>query len=232
MTSARLIFLPLIAALVLVAAGCGKSSKPETATEWANSFCSSVTTWKESITSAVSPLKSGNITKDSVNTAFNDFKSATDTFVKSVKDLGKPPTQAGDQAKSDIDQLTTQIDNSVKSIQNDVGNVSSVSSALAVVPSVTATLYVDADRCDDDVQQPEADRRERQVDERVRKRELLQVAGELGVVRLEPRLGPGSGRRQLWEPTGYPGRFDHPVGRGVQCRSNQPRRRFSICSPR
>ena len=140
MTSARLIFLPLIAALVLVAAGCGKSSKPETATEWANSFCSSVTTWKESITSAVSPLKSGNITKDSVNTAFNDFKSATDTFVKSVKDLGKPPTQAGDQAKSDIDQLSTEIDNSVKSIQDDIGNVSSVTSALAVVPSVTATL--------------------------------------------------------------------------------------------
>ena len=38
-TSARILFLPLIAALVLAAAGCGKSSKPETASEWANSFC-------------------------------------------------------------------------------------------------------------------------------------------------------------------------------------------------
>ena len=140
MTYLRIALLPLIAALVLAAAGCGKSSKPETASDWANSFCSSVTTWKDSVTSAVSPLKSGNISKDSVNTAFDDFKSATDTFVKSVKGLGKPPTQNGAQAKSAVDQLSTEIDNSVKSIQGDVGNVSSVTSALAIVPSVTTTL--------------------------------------------------------------------------------------------
>jgi hypothetical protein len=139
-TSARILFVPLIAALVLAAAGCGKSKKPETAAEWANTFCSSVTTWKDSVTSAVSPLKNGNISKDSVNTAFDDFKSATNTFVKTIKGLGKPPTDAGDQAKSDVDQLTTEIDNSVKSIQDSVGTVSSVTSALAIVPSVTSTL--------------------------------------------------------------------------------------------
>jgi hypothetical protein len=139
-TSARILFLPLVGALVLAAAGCGKSSKPETAAEWASSFCSSITTWKDSVSSAVSPLQSGNISKDSVDTAFNEFKSASNTFVKSLKDLGKPPTQAGDQASSDVDQLETEIDNSVKSIQSDVGNVSSVTSALAIVPSVTATL--------------------------------------------------------------------------------------------
>jgi ABC-type transporter Mla subunit MlaD len=139
-TSARVLFLPLIAALVLAAAGCGKSSKPETASEWASGLCSSITTWKDSVTSAVSPLKSGNITKDSINTAYDDFKSATDTFVKSVKDLGKPATQAGDQAKSDIDQLTTEIDNSVQTIKSDVNNISDVTSALAAVPSVTGTL--------------------------------------------------------------------------------------------
>ena len=69
MTSARILVLPLIAALALLAAGCGKSSKPETASEWASGFCSSATTWKESISSAISPLKQGNVTKDSVQTA-------------------------------------------------------------------------------------------------------------------------------------------------------------------
>jgi hypothetical protein len=139
-TSARILLLPLIAALVLAAAGCGKSSKPETASEWASSFCSSVTTWKESVTSAVSPLKSGNISKDSVQTAFNDFKSATNTFVKSIKSLGKPPTQSGAQGKQDVESLSTQLSDGVNSIKGDVGNVSSVTSALAVVPSVTSTL--------------------------------------------------------------------------------------------
>jgi hypothetical protein len=139
-TSTRIALVPLIAALALLAAGCGKSSKPETTADWANGFCSSATTWKESVQSAISPLKNGNISKDSINTAYDDFKSATDTFVKDVKDLGKPNTQDGAQAKQDIDNLTTQISSSADEIKNDVSNVSSISGALAAVPSVTTTL--------------------------------------------------------------------------------------------
>jgi hypothetical protein len=138
--SARIALLPLIAAVALVAAGCGKSSKPETATEWAGSFCSSVTTWKDSVQSAAAPLKSGNITKDSIQTAFNDFKSATDTFVKSVKDLGKPSTNDGDQAKQDVDSLSTTINNDVQSIQNTVKGITNVTTALAAATSVSSTL--------------------------------------------------------------------------------------------
>ena len=138
--SARIVLLPLVVALALLAAGCGKSSKPETASEWASGFCSSVTTWKESIQSAVSPLKSGNITKDSVQTAFNDFKSSTDTFVKSIKGLGKPNTDAGDQAKQDVDSLSTQIDDGVNSIKSTVKGITNVTTALAAATSVSSTL--------------------------------------------------------------------------------------------
>jgi len=138
--SARIVLLPLIAAVAMLAAGCGKSSKPETANDWASSFCSSVTTWKDSVQSAASPLKSGNITKDSVQTAFNDFKSATDTFVKSIKDLGKPPTDAGDQAKQNVDSLSTQVDDGVQSIQNSVKGITDVTTALAAATSVSSTL--------------------------------------------------------------------------------------------
>jgi hypothetical protein len=138
--SARIALLPMVVALALLAAGCGKSSKPETASEWASGFCSDVTTWKDSIQSAVSPLKSGNITKDSVQTAFNDFKSATDTFTKNIKGLGKPDTDAGDQAKQDIDSLSTQIDDGVDSIKSTVKGVTNVTTALAAATSVSSTL--------------------------------------------------------------------------------------------
>lgn len=138
----RLAFVPVVAALALLAAGCGgkSNSKPETASDWATSFCSSVTTWKDSLTSAVAPLKNGNITKDSIDTAFNDFKSATNTFTDDLKNLGKPPTQAGDQAKQDIDQLKSQIDDGVNSIKSSVNGASGVSGILSAVSSVTATL--------------------------------------------------------------------------------------------
>jgi len=139
-TFARIAVLPLIVAVALLAAGCGKSKKPETAADWASSFCSSATTWKDSVNSAISPLKQGNVTKDSIQTAFNDFKSATNTFTKDVKNLGKPPIQAGDQAKSDIDQLSSNIDDQLNTIQGAVKNVTSISSALTIVPTVTTAL--------------------------------------------------------------------------------------------
>jgi hypothetical protein len=135
----RIALLVLLAALAVAATGCGKS-KPLSASEWASSFCSDVTTWRDSVTSAASPLKNGNISKDTVQTAFNDFKSATDTFVSDVKKLGKPATQAGSQAKDAVDQLSTQIDDGVNTIKSAVSGVSDVSSALAAASTVSGTL--------------------------------------------------------------------------------------------
>jgi hypothetical protein len=135
----RIVLLVLVAAVAVVATGCGKS-KQLSASEWATSFCSDVTTWRDSVTSAASPLKNGNITKDSVQTAFNDFKSATNTFVTDVKNLGKPATEAGGQAKQAVDQLTTQIDDGVNTIKSAVSGVSDVSGALAAASTVSGTL--------------------------------------------------------------------------------------------
>ncbi len=136
----RIVLLVLVAAVAVAATGCGKSSKPLSASEWASSFCSDVTTWRTSVTSAVAPIKNGNISKDTVQTAFNDFKSATDTFVSDVKKLGKPATEAGGQAKDAVNQLTTQIDDGVNTIKSAVSGVSDVSSALAASSTVSGTL--------------------------------------------------------------------------------------------
>jgi hypothetical protein len=136
----RIVLLALVAAVAVIATACGKSSKPETAAEWASGFCSDVTTWRDSVTSAAAPLKNGNISKDSVQTAFNDFKSATDTFVSDVKKLGKPATQAGAQAKQAVDQLSTQIDDGVNTIKSATSGVSDVSGALAAASTVSGAL--------------------------------------------------------------------------------------------
>ena len=47
----------------------------------------------------------GDISKDSLTTAVDDAKSATETFTSDIEDLGKPDTEAGQQAKESIDQL-------------------------------------------------------------------------------------------------------------------------------
>src|SRR5215831_15739188 len=129
----------LLASLALLAAGCGKS-KPPTAADWANGVCSALSTWKTSITSAVDSLESGNVTKDSVKSAADDAKNATNKLTDDLKKLGKPNTNAGAQAQQTVDQLSNQVSDGVDTIQTAVKNISSLSSGLAALPTVSSTL--------------------------------------------------------------------------------------------
>jgi hypothetical protein len=129
----------LLISLVVLAAGCGKS-KPPTPEDWANGVCSSLSTWKTSITSATDSVRSGNVTKDSITGAVDDAKTATDKLTSDLKKLGKPNTSAGAEAQTTVDQLSTQVSDGVDTIQATVKNISSVSSALAAVSTVSTTL--------------------------------------------------------------------------------------------
>ena len=96
----------VLVALAVLASGCG-SSKPPSATDWANGVCSAVSTWTTSLADAADTLKSGNVTKDSITSAADSAKTATDKLTKDLKKLGKPNTKAGAQAQQTVDQLST-----------------------------------------------------------------------------------------------------------------------------
>ena len=130
----------LLVLLVLLAAGCGKSKPPPTPADWANGVCSALSIWKTSITSTVDSLEGGNVTKDSVKSAADDAKNATNKLTDDLKKLGKPNTTAGAQAQQTVDQLSNQVSDGVDTIQTTVKNVTSVSSALDAVSKVSSTL--------------------------------------------------------------------------------------------
>jgi archaellum component FlaC len=132
----------LVAAVGLLAAGCGGSSSSSTTPTdtWASGVCSAITTWKTQLTSIESTVKSGGVSKDSINTAVTQAKDATDTLAKDLKKLGKPDTQAGAQAQDTVDQLSSQIETGMTTIEDAVKNVSNVSGALAAVTTVSSTL--------------------------------------------------------------------------------------------
>jgi hypothetical protein len=139
----RLALIAAVTVCALVAAGCGSSSDSGDATpttEWADGLCSSVTTWQSSITSIIDTLKAGGLTKDSLTTAVDDARSATNTFTTSLKDLGRPDTDAGQQAQDSVNELTTQIDEDMTKIQDTVSNASGVAGILAAVPTITTTI--------------------------------------------------------------------------------------------
>jgi uncharacterized protein YoxC len=140
---ARSTLLPAVLAVVLVVlvAGCGKS-KPKTATDWANSVCSDVSTWKSSLADATNSLQGGNVSKDSLQSAVNDAKDATSTLTKDLKSLGKPPTESGAKAQQTVQTLSNQINEGVSTIQNTISSVTTVSNALNAVSIVSSQINV------------------------------------------------------------------------------------------
>jgi hypothetical protein len=128
----------LLAAAVL--GGCGGKSNSMSTADWANGFCSAITTWKTSVTSTVNSVKSGNLSKSSIQGAADQFETATATFVDSLKKLGKPKATSGTQAKQAVDQLEAELETEKQKIKTTIGGISSVSEIAAAAPTVVASL--------------------------------------------------------------------------------------------
>jgi hypothetical protein len=54
-------FLALLG-VALLAGGCGKD-KPDPTTAWASDFCSSITTWEDSVSATANSIAAGNLSK-------------------------------------------------------------------------------------------------------------------------------------------------------------------------
>ncbi len=138
----RLLLPVFVLAFAVVVAGCGskKTPAPTTTADWANGVCTSIDTWATSIKSSVKSVTAGNVSKSSLQSAGNDMKSATDTLQSDLKALGKPDTDAGQQAKTSVDQLSSELQTDADSIKTAVDGASGISGALTAAASVTGTL--------------------------------------------------------------------------------------------
>jgi len=140
MTRTRTLAAALVAGIVLVAAGCGGDDESvPAATQWAGDVCTAVNTWRSDIAATASSVTS-NPTRAGLQAAADDAKSTTQTLVDTLKGLGAPDTESGDEARSALDTLSTGLQGDVDAIQQAVQGVSDVQGLLAAVSSVSATL--------------------------------------------------------------------------------------------
>jgi hypothetical protein len=137
----RLLVVPFLAVALVLAAGCGGSDDSDTSAtdQWADDLCSAITTWTGAISSATQELKS-NPSKDGLQSAADEAKSATETFSDDLKGLGKPDTEAGQQAKDELDQLSSELSDEAQKLEAATQDVSGVSGLASAVTSVTGTL--------------------------------------------------------------------------------------------
>jgi archaellum component FlaC len=141
----RIALVVIVLAGAGLVAGCGgsddnSSGQTSSAAEWADDLCSAVSTWTSSISSSGKALQQNGLSKEGLDDAVNDVKSANDTLLDDIGNLGKPDTQAGDQAQQSLEQLSSDLQQDVDSIEAAVEDVSSVSAVLQAAPALSSSL--------------------------------------------------------------------------------------------
>jgi methyl-accepting chemotaxis protein len=130
-------------ALALVAAGCGGGDDgPEASAtdEWAESFCTAVSTWRtelDQIVEGVSP------TSESIEQAVEDASDATDSFLDELRDLGGPDTESGDEIESAVDAFSDTVETEKASVEEaveDVDDLSGIAGAASAVSTSVSTM--------------------------------------------------------------------------------------------
>jgi hypothetical protein len=133
-----------VAVLALLAAGCGGSDEPSSASptdEWAEGFCTAITTWTDSFQSVTEQFSSpSSLSTSAFEDAANEVKSSTETLVADLRGLGAPDTESGQAVKDSIDELSTTLESEVADIQSAADGVSGLTELPSALSSITTSL--------------------------------------------------------------------------------------------
>jgi len=135
----------VVSAVALIASGCGSSDNSSSSdtsptAEWANSLCTVLLSWTSAMSSIGDSLKSGGLSKEGLTSAADDVKSANEDLVAGLSGLGKPETEAGQEAKDSLDKLSEDLKANMQKIEDAVDGVSDLTGVLSAAPVVIATV--------------------------------------------------------------------------------------------
>jgi hypothetical protein len=143
-TTVRVALLAGTLALGGLAAGCGGSDEGgddvSATTEWAGSLCSALSTWTSSLSSSVESLQQGSLSQSALEDTVDEVRTATETLAEDLDDLGRPDTEAGDEAAESLDRLRADLEEGVDGMESSVEDVSGVADLATAISSVTTAL--------------------------------------------------------------------------------------------
>jgi len=134
----------LAASLALVAAGCGgsdESSETSATVEWADGFCTAITSWTDSLQQIGDEFADpSSLNQEGLDQAANDIREATQTLVDDLEGLGAPDTESGQEVKDAIDELSTTLEGDLTEIEDTVEGVSGLTDLPGAVTSISTAL--------------------------------------------------------------------------------------------
>jgi hypothetical protein len=96
-------------------------------TAWADSVCTSLSTWRSSIT-AISDVSGEALTSESLQQSLADATTATETLVDELHQLGPPDLDSGDDLKQQLDSAASQIESSFDTLKQGAEDAADASS--------------------------------------------------------------------------------------------------------
>lgn len=109
--------------------------------QWAGGVCTAFTNWKTSLNKAAADVRKTGPSRAAINRAERQISDATTKLTRSLRQLGKPETAAGEAARKNLDTLSNQLSTGLNKIQETLkSNSSGTAGALIQVATVTATL--------------------------------------------------------------------------------------------
>ena len=139
-----------VLALAFLLAGCGGGDDNDSSAseDYANSVCGQLSMWNADQRDTVASLQDAglSVTREDLRAAVGDVRDSTQVLVEDLRDDDPPDTDAGNQAKSELDSLgttlTEQVDTVEQALDANTGVValaSTVTTALSTATSAVKT---------------------------------------------------------------------------------------------
>ena len=141
-----------VLAAVVVLTGCGGDSGSSASEDYANNVCSDLSTWVTDVNGAITSLTDAGLAtdRDDVQSSVDQATEATNDLLSSLEGLGQPETDAGEQAKSELDSLGATLRQQIETVEQaldaDTGAVAlaaAVTAALSTAASAVESTYND-----------------------------------------------------------------------------------------
>jgi methyl-accepting chemotaxis protein len=127
-----------IAAFALLAAGCGGGE--ESATEWADSFCTATSEWGEELETIRDGVSGLSVATEDLQAAATATREATDEYVSRLDDLGTPDTGSADEIGAALDELAAEVDGESAEVEDAVDDMTGVAAVVTATREVRASL--------------------------------------------------------------------------------------------
>ena len=133
----------VVLALAGVAAGCGGDDESESdpTAAWADGFCSAVTDWTDELQTITAQFSdTSNLSQDGLESAASDVRTATQTLIDNLKELGAPDTDSGQEVKTALDSLSETLDSETSTIEDTADDISSIADLPSAISDISSSL--------------------------------------------------------------------------------------------